>query len=463
MIEMPDVLELQELFSDLIEARNFPELRRMIKSLEVPDIAEVIEELSQEQEAVLFRLLPQDAAVEVFELLPSDNRESLMFGLADKDVAAILDDMSPDDRTEFFEELPGKVTRRLINLLSAEERHVATQLLGYPEDSTGRLMTPDYVALRPNWSVAQALEHIRIYGHDSETLNVLYVVEKGGRLIDDIRVRELLLAPSDATIADLMDDQFISLQVMDDQEEAVTTFQRYDRSVLPVTDSKGILVGIVTVDDVLDVAEEEATEDIHKLGGVEALEEPYMTIGLFKLIRKRSVWLILLFFGQMLTATAMGFFQVQLEKALVLALFIPLIISSGGNTGSQAATLIIRALTLGEIRLRDWWRVMRREILSGLIIGGLLGTLGFLRIGAGEYFTGAYGQHWVFIGLTIAFSLLGVVMWGTLSGSLLPFALQRLGIDPATSSAPLVATLVDVTGLIIYFSVAAVVLSGTLL
>ncbi len=463
MIEMPDVLQLQEEFSLLIEARDFPALRRKIQALEVQDIADLIEELSQEQEAVLFRLLPQDTAVEVFELLPSDNRETLMFALADKDVAAILDGMSPDDRTEFFEEIPGEVTRRLLNLLSAEERRIATQLLGYPEDSIGRLMTPDYVALRPSWTVAQALEHIRVYGHDSETLNVLYVVEKGGRLIDDIRVREVLLAKSNELVSDLMDDQFVTLKVTDDQEEAVTAFQRYDRSVLPVTDSKGILLGIVTVDDVLDVAEEEATEDIHKLGGVEALEEPYMTISLFKLIRKRSFWLILLFFGQMLTITAMGYFSDEVEKVLALALFVPLIISSGGNTGSQAATLIIRALTIGEIRLRDWWRVMRREIFSGLIMGSILGLLGFTRVAVGEVLTGAYGEHWGLIGTTVALSLLGVVMWGTLSGSLLPFLLQRLGIDPATSSAPLVATLVDVTGLLIYFSMAALVLSGTLL
>ena len=228
-----------------------------------------------------------------------------------------------------------------------------------------------------------------------------------------------------------MDSQFVSLSATDDQEGAVAVFQRYDRSALPVTDSSGVLVGIVTVDDVLDIAEEEATEDIQKLGGVEALEEPYLTIALPKLIRKRSLWLILLFFGQMLTATAMGFYEDQLQAALVLAIFMPLIISSGGNTGSQAATLIIRALTLDEVRLRDWWRVMRREILSGLIIGGILGTLGFLRIGAGEWLNGSYGAAWPYLGLTIGLSLMGIVLWGTLSGSLLPFALKRLRHRPS--------------------------------
>lgn len=463
---MIDASALQDLQKDVIaciEARDFARLRDSLLRLDGADIAEMIAELGKDHEAVLFRLLPQDKAVDTFEHLPVENQESLMFALADKDAAAILDDMSADDRTAFLEELPGKVTRRLMNLLAPEERRIATQLLGYPEYSIGRLMTPDYVAIKATWTVSQALEHIRIYGHDSETLNVLYVVEKGGKLVDDIGIREILLAAPEAKVSELMDSQFIALKVSDDQEAAVTTFLRRDRSVLPVTDSSGILVGIVTVDDILDVAEEEATEDMQKLVGVEALEEPYLSIALSTLIRKRSFWLIILFFGQMLTATAMGFFQVELEKALVLALFVPLIISSGGNTGSQAATLIIRALTIGEIRLRDWWRVMRREVFSGLIIGSLLGGLGFLRIALGESFTGVYGQYWGFIGLTIALSLLGVVMWGTLAGSLLPFVLKRFGLDPATSSVPLVATLVDVTGLIIYFTVASFVLKGTLL
>lgn len=463
MLEAAELSHLQEQVVGFIESRDFGQIRHILETLTPPDIAETISDLGQEHEAVLFRLLPKQKAVEVFEHLPLENQESLIFALADKDAAAILDEMSPDDRTAFLEELPGKVTRRLMNLLSAQERSVATHLLGYPEDSIGRLMTPDYVAIKASWTVTQALSHIRIYGHDSETLNVLYVVEKGGKLIDDIRVREILLASPEAQVSDLMDEQFVALKATDDQEAAVTAFLRHDRSVLPVTDSSGILLGIVTVDDVLDVAEEEATEDIQKLGGVSALEEPYMTIGFFKLIRKRSFWLIVLFFGQMLTATAMGFFQEELEKALVLALFVPLIISSGGNTGSQAATLIIRALTIGEIHLGDWWRVMRREVLSGLVIGAILGSLGFLRIMLGQRLTGVYGPHWVFVALTIALSLMGVVIWGTLSGSLLPFLLKRFGFDPATSSAPLVATLVDVTGLLIYFSVAAVVLQGSLL
>ncbi len=463
MVEAPGVLELENEVIGLIEARKFIALRKLLERLEPPDLADLITELGRENEAVVFRLLPKRLTIPTFEYLPVDTQEELLKSLGDKDVAAILDDMSPDDRTGLLEELPGKVTKRLINLLSPSERRVATQLLGYPEDSVGRLVTPDYVAVKPPWTVQEVLEHIRVFGRDSETLNVVYVVAKGGLLIDDIGLHEILLAPPDTLVSDLMDNQFDALSVTDDQETAVTVFRRLDRTALPVVDSSGVLVGILTVDDVLDVAEEEATEDIHKLGGSEALDEPYLTIGLFSLIRKRSVWLILLFFGQMLTATAMGFFEDELARALVLAIFVPLIISSGGNTGSQAATLIIRAMTLGEVRLRDWWRVMRREVFSGLVIGGMLGALGFLRIGAAEWLTGAYGPNWLTLGLTIGLSLVGVVLWGTLSGSLLPFVLKRLGVDPATSSAPLVSTLVDVTGLVIYFSVASVVLKGTLL
>ena len=460
------VQDLIDKITSLIESRKFIELRKILDKLEPADIAEIIEELKEgnnDYEVIVFRLLNQETSVLSFELLPFDIQDQLLKGLGDKDIAEILDEMSPDDRTELFEELPGKVVRRLLNLLSPEERAIAQKLLGYPEDSIGRLMTPEYVAIKTHWSVNDVLEHIRKFGHNSETLNTLYVVEKGGKLIDDIDVKEILLAKPETKVSELMDHQFIALSALDDQEESVQVFQKHDRVALPVVNSAGILVGIVTIDDVFDVAEEEATEDMQKLAAVEALDEPYLTISLFKLIRKRSFWLVVLFFGQMLTATALDFFQDELSRAIVLTIFIPLIISSGGNTGSQAATLIIRALTLGEIRLRDWWRVMRREILSGLIIGFVLGVLGFMRIAVVQNFTGQYGEHWLLLALTIGTALISVVMWGTLSGSLLPFILKRLGVDPATSSAPLVSTLSDVTGLIIYFSVAAVLLKGSLL
>ncbi len=454
---------LTERLHELIHERRFGEIRRRLLAFDAPDVAEAIRALGPEHEAVVFRLLSKDRATDVFEHLPFEAQENLVRALGDKDVAAILDDMSPDDRTELLGELPGKVTKRLVNLLSPEEREVATRLLGYPEDSIGRLMTPDYVQVKPYWTVQEALTHVRAFGRDSETLNVVYVTQRGGRLIDDLRMRELLLAEPETRIAELMDDQYVALQVLDDQEEAVAAFRRYDRTALPVVDGEGILVGIVTVDDVLDVAEQEATEDIQMMGGSSAFEEPYLSIQILTMVKKRAPWLILLFFGQMLTATAMAGYEDALEQALVLALFVPLIISSGGNSGSQAATLIIRALTTGEASLRDWWRVMVRESAAAAIIGAVLASLGFLRIAFGNWFGVGYGDHWGLIGVTIGLSLMLVVMWGSLMGTILPMALQRLGADPAASSTPFVATLVDVTGIVLYFSVATLVLRGTLL
>ena len=336
-------------------------------------------------------------------------------------------------------------------------------MLEYAEDTVGRLMTPDYVSVGKDWTVKRVLEHVRTHGKDSETLNVLYVVDGDHKLIDDIRIREFLLAPLHTNVRDIMDSQFVALRATDDKKTAVDVFRKYDRTALPVVDGRGVLVGIVTIDDVLDVAEEEATREIQRFGGLEALDESYTNTPLLAMVRKRATWLVVLFLGEMLTATAMGYFEGEIEKAVVLALFVPLIISSGGNSGSQAATLIIRALALGEVRLRDWWMVMRREILSGLMLGGLLGTIGFLRIAIWSAFSDIYGPHWALIGLTVGLSLVGIVLWGTLAGSMLPFLLKRLGLDPATSSAPFVATLVDVTGLVIYFTVALVVLRGTLL
>jgi len=381
-------------------------------------------------------------------------QERLLKGLGNEEVAAILNEMSPDDRTALLEDLPGSAARQMITLLSPDERKIAVTLLGYPEDSVGRLMTPDYIAVKPGWTINEVLEHIRKYGKDSETLNVHYVVDEKGKLIDDIKIRDIILAPLDSKVSDLMDENFVALHVTDDQESAVQTFKKYDRVALPVIDAQGLLIGIVTVDDVFDVAEEEATEDIHKLAAVEALEEPYSTIPLLSMVKKRALWLTILFIGEIMTAIAMGYFENELSKAVVLSIFIPLIISSGGNSGSQAATLVIRAMAIGEITLKDWWLIMRREIMSGFSLGCILGSIGFIQVTVLANFTGSIGEHWILIGFTVGFSLIGIVMWGTLSGSMLPFILKKVGADPATSSAPLVATMVDVTGLIIYFSVA---------
>jgi magnesium transporter len=446
-----------------VRERDFPRLRDMVRNRHAGDLAAVLTELAIEDQVVVFRVLPRKDAAAVFEYLAQDDKEALLKAMAQEDIAALLNNMAPDDRTMFLEELPATATRQLLSLLTPAERSVAVTLLGYPEDSIGRLMTPEYVGVREHWTVREVLDHIREYGQDSETLNVVYVVDEHGLLIDDIRIRELLLNPLDKPLADLMDRRFVALKATDDQATAVAAFRAYDRSALPVTDTAGMLIGIVTIDDVLDVAEAEATKDIQRIGGSEALDEPYMDIAFASMIRKRAGWLTALFLGEMLTATAMRAFEHEISKAVVLALFVPLIISSGGNSGSQASTLVIRALALGEVGLRDWWRVVRREIFAGLALGTILGSIGFLRISLTSAFMEGYGPHSVLIAITVGTSLIGIVLWGTIVGSLLPFILRRLGFDPATSSAPFVATLVDVTGLVIYFSVALVVLRGTLL
>jgi magnesium transporter len=453
----------------MIEARDFTALREVFREWPPADVAEVILDLPEDEQVIIFRVLPHALAADVFEYLDFEAQEQLLRAMAHEQVGAILNEMAPDDRTALLEELPSAAARQLIRLLTPEERRVATALLGYPEDSVGRLMTPDFIAVREDWTVQQVLDYIREHGSDRETLNFIYVVDDRGKLIDDIRMREFLLRPLATKVSEIRDENFVALNATDSQQDALNVFRRYDRAALPVVDSGGVVVGIVTSDDMLDVAEEEATEDIQKFGGMEALDEPYMRIPLWRMIRKRAGWLIILFLGEMLTATAMASYQEELAKALVLALFLPLIVSSGGNSGSQASTLMIRAMALGEVTLRDWWRVMSREVQAGLSLGLILGAIGVVRVGLwaiiGEQYLHRqpYGPHWPLVALTVGISLVGVVIWGTLSGSMLPFLLRRIGADPATSSAPFVATLVDVTGLVIYFSIALVIMRGVML
>ena len=454
---------LQPEIRSLIDARNFTALRELFSDWPPADIAEVITDFSEEEQVVVFRLLPHDLAADVFEYLEVEAQQDLLRAMAHEQAVAVLNEMSPDDRTALLEELPSAAARQLIKLLTPEERSIAQALLGYPEGSVGRLMTPDLIAVDAGWSVSEVLEYVREHGQDSETLNVIYVVDDRGKLLDDIRIREFLLKPLEAKVSDLMDENFVSLNVNDSQEDAVNIFRKYDRTALPVVDSGGVLVGLVTIDDMLDVAEEEATEDIQKFGGMEAVDETYMRIPLLTMVRKRAGWLVVLFLGEMLTASAMGFYEGEIAKAVVLALFLPLIISSGGNSGSQASMLIIRAMALGEVTLRDWFHVMRKEIISGLLLGLILGAIGFLRVAIWSQFSTIYGPHWFLVALTVGFSLIGVVLWGSLSGSMLPFILKKVGADPATSSAPFVATLVDVTGLIIYFSIALLIMRGAML
>ena len=446
-----------------LRARDFAKLRHVLRNSPAPTVASIIRGLAVEDQVVVFRILPRPVAATAFEFFALEDQQRLLKAMAKEDVASILNAMAPDDRTALLDELPAAVTKQLLTLLSPEERAIALKLLGYPERSIGRLMTPDYIAVREDWTVHQVLDHVRSHGQDSETLSVIYVVDTSGKLIDDIRIREFLLAPLDGRVADLMDYRYVCLKATDLEEGAVKVFRNEDRKALPVIDSDGILIGIVTIDDVLKVAETIATQEIQRIGGSEALNEAYMKIAFGRMVRKRAGWLVILFLGEMLTATAMGFFEGEIQKAVVLALFVPLIISSGGNSGSQATTLVIRALALGEVALKDWWRVMRREIFTGLALGSILGAIGFLRISVWSAFSSIYGPHWLLVALTVGVSLIGIVMWGSVAGSMLPFLLRRLGFDPATASAPFVATLVDVTGLVIYFSVGYLFLRGTLL
>src|SRR5437764_5522819 len=364
----------------LIRARDFTGLRELFSDWPPADVAEVILDMPEDDQVIIFRVLPAALAADVFEYLDIDAQQQLLRAMANEQVVSILNEMSPDDRTALLEELPSAAARQLIQLLTPEERKVARSLLGYPEGSVGRLMTPDFVAVREDWTVKEVLDYVREHGRDSETLNVIYVVDERGKLIDDLRIRAFLLTPLSTKVSDIRDRTFVALKVNDSQEEALNAFRKYDRVALPVVDSNNVLVGIVTSDDMLDVAEEEATEDIQKFGGMEALDEPYMRISLLRMVRKRAGWLVILFLGEMLTASAMGYYEGEIAKAVVLALFLPLIISSGGNSGSQASTLIIRAMALGELTLRDWFRVMRKEIMAGLLLGCVLGVIGFMRV-----------------------------------------------------------------------------------
>ncbi|MCU0395843.1 MAG: magnesium transporter, partial [Chitinophagaceae bacterium] len=400
----------------------------------------------------------------VFKILDLAEQKRIISELPPFKTAELLNELSADDRTDFLEELPASVVRELIKLLNPEERKTTLSLLGYPDNSVGRLMTPDYVWVYEHNTVAEAIETIRRYGKDSETIDVIYVIDKEGQLVDDIKIRDIILSSPDKKINELIDGRVIVLHADDDQEVAADVFKMNNRVALPVVSRNEKLLGIVTIDDILWVATEEYSEDMQKIGGTEALDEPYLDTSVFNLFRKRVGWLVILFLGEMLTASVMQYFEEEIAKAVVLALFIPLIISSGGNTGSQASTLIIQALATGDVHINDWWRILKREILSGLLLGSVLGVVGYFRILLWHsIFPNVYGDHYHLVGLTVGFTLLGIVLWGTLSGSMLPLVLKRLGADPAVSSAPFVATLVDVTGLVIYFTVAYLFLQGILL
>jgi magnesium transporter len=462
--QLDSPLSLTEQFEALIATEDKLEIKAFLNHQNISDVAELVYEY-EDYAAQIIGNMSIHRAASVFKILDTPLQKFIIQELPPFKTAELLNDLPADDRTAFLEELPSNVVKEFIKMLEPEERKVTLSLLGYPESSVGRLMTPDYIAVNSDWNIQEVLDHIREVGKESETIDVIYVVEEAtGKFVDDVRIREIILASPDTLIGDIIDNRTIVLNVTDDQETANNVFKMNNRVALPVVDDHHILLGIVTIDDVLWVANEEFSEDIQKIGGTEAFDEPYLDMPIFSLFRKRVGWLIVLFLGEMLTATAMGFFEDEIAKAVVLALFVPLIISSGGNSGSQASTLIIQAMAMGDVTIQDWWRVLRREIISGLLLGGVLGLIGFIRVVVwSQFFPNVYGPHFVQIGATVGISLMGVVLWGTLSGSMLPIFLKRMGADPAVSSAPFVATLVDVTGLIIYFSVAYLFLQGLLL
>lgn len=417
------------------------------------------------------RLLGARPEAEAFFLgLPPAEQADLVLRFPPAERKSWVRLLDPDDATDFVQAAPGEERAGLLDLMDPASRREVTALLAFAEDDAGGLMNPRFARVRPDMTVDEALRYLQRQARERlETLYFVYVLDAEQRLLGVVSLRELFTAPADRKVSEVMRRDAITLREEMDQEVVSREFARHDLMALPVVDAAGRMKGIVTHDDIVDVVQEEATEDIQRMGGTEALDTPYLGTPLAKMVRKRAGWLLVLFVGEMLTASAMGFFEGEIGKAVVLALFVPLIVSSGGNSGSQASTLVIRAMALGEVRLGDWARVVRREIAAGAALGGVLGCLGFLRIAIWQAMAeasgrpGPYGEHYLLVGLTVGLSVVGVVTWGTIAGSMLPFVLRRAGFDPASASAPFVATLVDVTGVVVYFTLASVLLAGTLL
>jgi magnesium transporter len=440
------MVELKTDFQHLIDNKDWKTLKDTLNTYDSNQIAELIEDCSEGEEIIYFRLLGRMQAKDVFQLLSHDIQEQIIEGLANRvqTLSNLLNDIEPDDRTAFFEELPGTVTQRLMQLLSPEERNITTQLLGYPEDSIGRLMTPEYVAVKPHFTIEETFNHIRKFGRDSETLNVIYIVSDDWKLIDDLRIKELILAYPTKKIEDLMDSRFVALDVMDDQETAIKAFSDYDRVALPVVNDEGILLGIVTVDDIMDVAEEESTEDFHKFGSFQSAISNPLKERVGELYKNRIVWLMVLVFVNIFSGAAMSSFEEMIATFVSLVFFLPLLIDSGGNAGSQSATLMIRSLAIGDVELSDWYKLIGKELLVSLFLG--------LTMAVGVAAIASFRSPeiiWV-----VSLTMILIVMTGSLIGMLLPFIFTKLKLDPATASAPLITSIADICGVLIYFSVA---------
>jgi magnesium transporter len=439
---------------DAIDAGNDAYIVSLLKDLHPSDIAEIFNEIDLEEAKFVYRHLDEEEAGKVLVEMDEDIRERFLASLTSKEIAEqFIDNMESD--------VQGEVLSHMENTEQASD---IVDLLNYDENTAGGLMAKELVKVNIKGTMLDCVRELRSHADDIKHIYAIYVVDDEGKLIGLISLKKVLTTSMRANIADVFSQEIISVSASTDAEEAARVMEKYDMVVLPVVDMIGRLVGRITIDDVVDVIRKEETEDVQKMGGMEVLDDPYMTIPFWQLIKKRAGWLVILFVGESFTATAMSFFEDQIAKAVVLALFVPLIISSGGNTGSQASTLIIRALALGEVSVREWWTIVKKEILVGLILGIILGSFGFVRIALwSAVFHDVYGAHWLMIASTVSVSLIGVVLWGNLSGSVLPIILKRCGLDPAVSSAPFVATLVDVTGLVIYFTVATLMLRGILL
>jgi magnesium transporter len=432
---------------ELIDKRSWNDLKNVLDTWPAPEVADLLLDIDKSDRVLLFRVLPRDLSADVFTFFDHDERDDLLREMTNQETRILLSELDPDDRTELLAELPSKATRRMLNLLNPEDLKEARQLLGYPEDSIGRLMTPDFVAARPDWTVAKTLEQIRRFGKDSETINRIYIIDKSGKLLDDIMLRYIILSDADKKISELMDYNVVSVSAFDDQEEAVRSMERYDIGALPVVDSQEQLVGIVTFDDVIDVQAEEATEDFQKTSAINPVDQSYMSAGIFKLWWKRIPWLFVLLIANSITAGFMSNFEEALQAQLALIYFIPLLIGTAGNSGTQSATLVIRSIALGSLQLKDWWRVLKKELTVGLLLGIVLGMLTFL----GGYI---HKDGSVNLAIVISLSILVMILWANIIGSLLPLILEKLGLDPAVISSPFIATLIDVTGLLIYFNIA---------
>ena len=453
----PDILDMLEESPDAIGAET--------EELHAKDLADVAQSLPREMVAPFLSALPVERAADVLEYLNEDLRTEVLEKMSARQAAELVTEMTPDDRADTLEGLEEESAEEILSEIPAAERAETEKLLAYEPDSAGGLMTTEFVSVSQDTPVEEALAAVRRIARSErrEAMNTVYTTDAKGRLQGVMSLRELLAAAEGSKVSDVAWQEVQTVPVTADRAEVARLTREYDLVAVPVVDESGVIQGVVTVDDVIDALVEEHTEDVQRFGGMEALDEPYTKIGFVAMIGKRAPWLAALFLSEMLTTTAMGHFQGELEKAVVLALFVPLIISSGGNSGSQATSLIIRSLALGEIKLRDWWRIALRELPSGLVLGMILGLMGIARIllwqqlGIGMY------PHPKLLALTIGVALVGVVTFGSLAGSMLPFVLQKLGFDPASASAPFVATLVDVTGLSIYFYVALLILHGTLL